>query len=1226
MAKIVLQVGADFGTVGKQITDLKKRISGLADSFGKIKANKDLTDQIKALTQWNKSLADAVKKTTDVTNKKALADEKLAQQQAKTAKETAKYYQEEEKLNREKIKSAEATGKVLVQEEKVEQAKIKTALAEKKLADAYADTTKEVEDQNEKTKNLVDTLMQWSVTSKLIHSGLRLLKSAVKDVNETLADTEKRIIAIQRVLPEGSVSDKDLSNRLYDLAIEYGQSFANVSDIATNFARTGLSYADTIDATRAALLALNVAELDSTQATDGLIAVMAQFELQASDLENVIDKLNKTADRFPVTTEKLMSALQRMGSSASLAGLGLDETIGIATALSKATGRSGANIGTAANALIQYSTKASALNIYSQLSPEVARIVDQYKIGAANVLDIWQALSKEINNLTYEQSEKLDVLADYFTTGDGSGLKEELESELGDIFNDITGVFSTANTFRKNYFVALLKEMGTVEEAAETARDAMGYSIAENEKEMQTYERRVAALEAHWHKLANDEEGWLKFRKGMVELGDLLLTVMEWTGGLRTAVLGLGTVIGLTFGSKVVAQIRGVISAIRTMTTETEVATVATETLSFAWQGVFAIIGLIITAISALAGAIEKYNKQLKEQRQASIDTYLANQKNAQELARLQEKLTSLDKKSDEYYEIESQIVSLLGDKATYLSDVAKKTDEYTEAVENLTEAQLLALELEKRKAQEASAAKMREQDIGTKVGSAYNRNYLEAYSGVLSGYDDILGFYTNGTSASQIDLGFDLSGTAEAARANYNRAIELLDSITRARNKAGRNNDTEAVAVLEDLFTLINGYVAARKGIIDEYDALFNVEKQSTEQTNTALEEQERTLENIGSQYSKIAEEISGLLSSNQKVNEELEKQKALEEAIAKAKAEYIRDSFETYLAGLETENTISEKQQSIDEARKKVEEARLAVAEKRQAVKEAEYNLQKAQDDLEYAKRNRSERVFNAETGMWEYQANKKSVADAQEKVRAATEKVEDAVKNVDTSIKAVETAEKNVQKAVDALKDYLQKQAISEIKTAINNGNISNEKVKEILVKWFGEDGGGTWGTGIQNAIATAIAGSGAAAASNSAVISAKEALATHIQDKFYTDVMSLFTAGGTVSKGDVDALIEKYRALGVSADAIAAIKKTVNNVGNLDMWGNWSPASNGIRSYANKGIITGSGWGTSPVTPPVVAGGNTSNDNRTYTVNGVPIPAQAARSMTIEELFSNFELVR
>ena len=662
MAKLILNVEANTKTAISSVDKLRESVIGIGNALKNVKADKDLTAQLQALTQWNKSLAEAVTKVVKANDQQAKSELQLERYRSQTIIRAKQQLAEgEERIARQRTKNAQETAKLHIQEERL-------AREQQRTAQATREATDETERQATRTRSLLDTLMQFSITSRLLYSGLRLIRNAIRDVNETLAETEQRIIAIQRVLPDGSVSNQNLANRLYDLAIEYGQSFANVSDIATNFARTGLSYADTIESTRAALLALNVAELDSSQATEGLIAVMAQFELQASDLNDVIDKLNKTADRYPVTTEKLLSALQRMGSSASLAGLSLDETIGIATTLSKATGRSGANIGTAANALIQYSTKEKALKTYVALSPEVAAVVEQYKIGAANVLDIWKALSKEISNLTYEQSEKLDVLAEYFETGEGAGLKEELEGELGDIFNDISGVFSTANTFRKNYFVALLQNMDTVEEAAETARTSQGYSIAENEKAMDTYEKRAAALAAHWHKIANDEQGLLKFRKDLVELADTLLTVLENIGGLRTAVTLLGTAFSLLRGNYVMAA-----------------------------------LSAIATIVSSIAGALDAAAKKTREANQAALDAYNLHKDEAEQLETLYKRYLDYNTTADEHKKIEEEIIGLLGDKAVALEGLTEGTYDYAEAVNALTQAQLRQYTLELASAANAS-------------------------------------------------------------------------------------------------------------------------------------------------------------------------------------------------------------------------------------------------------------------------------------------------------------------------------------------------------------------------------------------------------------------------------------------------------------------------------------------------------------------------------------------
>ena len=399
--------------------------------------------------------------------------------------------------------------------------------------------------------DIVSGFLKFQLSAMLVMKPLQLIRSALSSINETLVKTEDAVIALQRVLPSGSASDSEISSRLYKIAADYGQTFDNVSQIAENFARTGMSWADTIKATEAAVLALSVAELDAEEATNGLIAILSQFGLEASDLETVIDKLNKTADNFPVTTEKILAALQRTGSAADNANLSLDQTIALITALSKATGRSGENIGTALNSLIQYSSKSSALDTFAKLSEDSAKVVAQYRQGGATILDVWQQVSKEIQNL---KSDQADLLDGYFNTDDGSALKEALDGELEDIYTELGGVYDTANTFRKNYFIALLGNMDTVEQAIGTLGNAAGYSQDENQKYLDTYTAKLNTLKAQWEDIANSEQGLLGLKKFFIDVGSTILTFTQSIGGLRTVLIALGSTIGSIFGGKIIGS------------------------------------------------------------------------------------------------------------------------------------------------------------------------------------------------------------------------------------------------------------------------------------------------------------------------------------------------------------------------------------------------------------------------------------------------------------------------------------------------------------------------------------------------------------------------------------------------------------------------------------------------------------------------------------------------
>lgn len=371
--------------------------------------------------------------------------------------------------------------------------------------------------------SLIKKFLVWQLSATLVMKPLQAITGALHTLDETLVKTEDTVIALKRVLNE-DLDSSNISGQLYELAQDYGQTFENVSTIATNFARTGLSWADTIKATEAAVLALNVAELDATQSSDGLIAIMTQFGLTASDLELVIDKLNITADNAAVTTEKLLTALQRTGSSAANANLSLDETIALITALSVATGRSGENLGTALNSLIQYSSKASALDVFAKLSDSVADTVTQYRRGAASILDVWYAVSDEIQHLSEEQANLLDS---YFDTEDGSALKDALAEDLEEVYDDLAGVYTTANTFRKNYFIALLGNMDEVKNSLGTMDGAEGYSMLENEEYLDTYTAKLNALNAQWQEFLNGAQSILTIKKIGVDAASGLLTVAD---------------------------------------------------------------------------------------------------------------------------------------------------------------------------------------------------------------------------------------------------------------------------------------------------------------------------------------------------------------------------------------------------------------------------------------------------------------------------------------------------------------------------------------------------------------------------------------------------------------------------------------------------------------------------------------------------------------------------
>ena len=311
------------------------------------------------------------------------------------------------------------------------------------------------------------------------------------------------VVELKRVIQE-DIDDQEISDTLYDLAEKYGQTFENASTVASNFAKSGKNWQETIKATEAALLSMNVAELTAEESSTGLIAVMNQFGYETEDLTHIIDVLNKEADSAPVSTEKLLQGLQKAGSYAKQANMSLEETVSVLTALSGATGASGQQLGTATKSLLAYTTKESALDVYASLSGDMNKVVTEYKKGAASILDVWGQLSTELNHLTAEQADKL---AEYAESEEGQAMEAALGEELSEIYDSMTGVYDTAGTYRKNYFIALMKNFEDVNTALANIEDAEGYSQEENLLYMDTYTAKANALNAEMGEILNFREG-----------------------------------------------------------------------------------------------------------------------------------------------------------------------------------------------------------------------------------------------------------------------------------------------------------------------------------------------------------------------------------------------------------------------------------------------------------------------------------------------------------------------------------------------------------------------------------------------------------------------------------------------------------------------------------------------------------------------------------------------
>lgn len=445
----------------KKIAELYFGYQEALDGLGKI------TEKIEKLSSVSETEFDKIQKKLNQTFNVSMnvSDVKLNDSQIKQVRVTAE---------KEAIKTSEKNKRLAAET---------AAYAERKAIEQANAIEKQNNRVAKSTETMYDKIAGYAKTY-LIYTGFNELRQAASELVKEMINVESQMVQIDRVLNDSTLNITAYRDELIQLAFDYGNSFENVADITLRLAQAGFDAQQSIKLTENTLLALNTAELDATEATDDMVAVMAQWGLMegdatkvASEYGAIIDKINRTADQFPTTSADILDALKKTSSAFNIAGASIDETIASIVAAETVSQRGGKQIGTALNNIITQLKDEGRTNIAESLG--ISFYTDETKTEFKDIMDIFGELSakmQELKDAGKESSVEMQSLLEVFTV------------------------------FRRNIGSSLLGEMGeggTYDEVMDLLEleDTIGYSASENAKYMATAEAAVAQFNATLMKL-----------------------------------------------------------------------------------------------------------------------------------------------------------------------------------------------------------------------------------------------------------------------------------------------------------------------------------------------------------------------------------------------------------------------------------------------------------------------------------------------------------------------------------------------------------------------------------------------------------------------------------------------------------------------------------------------------------------------------------------------------
>lgn len=923
MAKIILNVDLEAAKAEQELAKFKKSIQGLGDPKGV----KNIDNLRKGYANLINTIQGSEKNYKKGTFSKITEDAKKYLAEVKKLDSSTSDYAKKSKQLDDELKRLQAD---------------------------FAETKSSATNFHGSLQDIVKGFMKFQLAATLVMKPLQLMKTAYNDLNETLEETEKRVISLQRVAGQSANA-----TALYQLAQKYGQTFDNVADVVENLVKSGYTWEESLKAAEPALLAINVAELDATQATEGLIAVVKQYGMELEDLNYIQGVLNKTADNAAVTTEKLLIALQKTGSTAKNANVSFEDTVGLITALSEGTAASGQNIGNALRSLFVFTSDRKALDSFAGLSDGMAETVKKYRAGKASILDVWKGLGGVLQGMNSQKGTLEDLFG-------GTALTADIEAQLTQITDSFAEIYGTAGNYRQNYFIALLDNIEKVEDATKDLGDATTYSQKENVKYLETYEAKVNTLNAKWKELANDEQGFLAFKKGLIDAASSALDLLETLGGIDTVIKSIsitGATLLLWFKPTIITGIssglQSLMGIIPNAITAWKAYASGIVTANTAMSASIPVLGLLLVGITAVNGAIAAHKQAQHEANQAAIQNWESIKYQTAELDKLYNEYKNLTPEAKNYAEVEKGLVSALGEEAVALKGLTEGTDEYRKALKNLVEYKLYSAQLKYTDAHEASKKELLNNKLPTAVSqSAWKdgkfptdpRTYFKSI-----GYDfDIVGNKISGLSSEN---------TVEAIIKNKSVYEDML---TKFSKKFALSTDEKEKRDI----SLIITWLEEQLKNISPHLAIYNSTKDILENTLSMLQKIEENTGATGDNVTSIKDNLSDLDNGT------------LDSIIKKLR-----------LMRQETQDAYNYESKKL-------------------AVMEAEKALQEARE-------NRVVRVLNPNTGMWEWQSNEREIQNAEQNLAAAKKNVEDSAYD------EIENALEN-KKTNEEIRDILQKWA--------------------------------------------------------------------------------------------------------------------------------------------------------------------------------------------------------
>lgn len=926
---------------------------------------------------------------------------------------------------------------------KVQQSSEKAAQSVRSVGTAAKESSGFADLMGDSFVRVAGKMALWQVMGNAIAG----LKRSFTEALATMKDVDDEMVTIRKVTGATTEELNRIEKQAYETASAYGVAADEYLNSVANFSRAGYGEQASALAELATKTQI-VGDTDAETAQQFLLSMDAAYKYQGSieQLTKVLDGANEIDNNYATSIEKIAEGLGKVAPIAAQAHVGADELTAAIGTITAVTQRSGTEAATALRALflnIIGDTKTEIDEGVTWTTGEIAGLRDVIKLYAKDAYDAAQATGSVIN--------PMKAIA-----GLSKSMKDGLltEQQLMEMVSDIGGKLRTSQ------LLALIQNWDMYESMLGDYADAVGSADKEVENALDSWTRKTEIL----------HNKWTEFISHLVETDtikgalDQVIALVEFldsdTGRL---VIQLGLLVGvLTLANKGFTALMnsGVGTFFGTLTSAIGGNAMAITQLSGQMKGLLAMLpklGVGAAIFAALAVAIS-----LSTEKARAYEKALAGVETAQSaLGETEDEYDTLISKTGELTEAEEKRLEVL--RAIREEQEKAVRDAESEAWDawnelhgtgaevyvgggdsvgsgmGVTPIQMVQADVESLARYKASLKLVQDQmEAGTKT----QEEYYYSLSKLQEGREEEVE-----TIRKAINYGFAVSEEQRQLVAAYDRVQEILGVTQKATQDYVNKLISEAQQA---------GYTGK---------ALYDLVAAQITASNTKLNfsQQISALRTLAATIGYTTQAYGNLLNAGRIYQQAMvlvanKKFKTLEEAQS-----YLTNKAWGKLTGTApsggwnntTGNTggysgggssgssaAKKKYQDEIDALEKQRDAELAAIDaqidalkkqneeidRAEKLEELRLEVMRKQDALLNARNERTVRMYNAESGQWEWIADPEKVKQAEEDLADAKKDLRDYEREMelDLAIEELEARKKAIEAAyqlkIDALEEYI------------------------------------------------------------------------------------------------------------------------------------------------------------------------------------------------------------